>query len=106
VVVDAAFLRRGERDRFQALARSLGLPFGVLHCHCDPALMRSRIEARQARGDDASEATPEVLQSQLKGPSWPEADEQPWVLSVDTTAPLSPADIAALARRWQGQRSP
>lgn len=105
VVVDAAFLRRGERDRFQALARSLGLPFGVLHCHCDPALMRSRIETRQARGDDASEATPEVLQSQLKGPGGPEADELPWVLSVDTTEPLSPADITTLARRWWGQRS-
>lgn len=104
VVVDAAFLRRGERDRFQALARSLGLPFGVLYCHCDPALMRSRIQARQARGDDASEATPEVLQSQLKGPSGPEADEQAWVLSVDTTQALSPADISALARRWQDQR--
>lgn len=106
VVVDAAFLRRGERDRFQALARSLGLPFGVLHCHCDPALMRSRIEARQTRGDDASEATPEVLQSQLKGPGGPEADELPWVLSVDTTEPLGPADIAALARRWLEQHGP
>lgn len=104
VVVDAAFLRRGERDRFQALARSLGRPFGVLHCHCDPALMRARIQARQARGDDASEATPEVLQSQLRGPGGPEADELPWVLSVDTTEPLSPADIAALAQRWLDQR--
>jgi len=104
VVVDAAFLRRGERDRFQALARSMGLPFGVLHCHCAPALMRSRIEARQARADDASEATPEVLQSQLRGPVGPEPDEQPWVLPVDTTEPLGTADIAALARRWLDQR--
>jgi len=103
VIVDAAFLRRGERDHFQALARSLGLPFSVLHCHCSPELMRSRIEARQARGDDASEATPEVLQSQLKGPSGPEADELPWVLSVDTTEPLEATDIAALAGRWLGQ---
>lgn len=103
VIVDAAFLRRGERDRFQALARSLGLPFGVLHCHCSPELMRSRIEARQARGDDASEATPEVLQSQLKGPSGPEADELPWVLAVDTTEPLDATDIAALGRRWLDQ---
>lgn len=100
VIVDAAFLRRGERDRFQALARSLGLPFSVLHCHCSPELMRSRIEARQARGDDASEATPEVLQSQLMGPGGPEADELPWVLTVDTTEPLGATDIAALARRW------
>jgi hypothetical protein len=32
VIVDAAFLRRDQRDRFAALARHLGSPWLILHC--------------------------------------------------------------------------
>ena len=58
VVVDAAFLRRGERDRAHALARELRTPFAILACEASPEVLRARL--RDRRGD-ASEADETVL---------------------------------------------
>lgn len=63
-VVDAAFLQRAERDRFAALATACGVPFAILPCHADPAVLAQRVQARRGRGDDASEADLAVLQRQ------------------------------------------
>ena len=71
-LVDAAFLKRAERDSFRALAQRLGVPFGIIAPAATPAELARRIAARQ---DDASEATVAVLQQQL---AWAEplaADE-------------------------------
>ena len=65
VIVDAAFLRRDERAAFAALAAELGCPFRILACEAPPEVLRERIRARQARGDDASEATLAVLDQQF-----------------------------------------
>ena len=65
VIVDAAFLRRHERDAFAALAAGLGCPFHILACEAPPDELRRRIRARQARGNDASEATLAVLEQQF-----------------------------------------
>ena len=65
MVVDAAFLKRAERDAFRALAQELGVPFGILAPVAAPDVLRARIEARRARGHDASEATLEVLEQQM-----------------------------------------
>jgi predicted kinase len=65
VIVDAAFLRRDERAAFAALAAELGCPFRILACEAPPEVLRERIRARQARGDDASEATLDVLERQF-----------------------------------------
>ncbi len=64
VVVDAAFLRRDERDAFAELAHGLGVPFGILAPEAPPQVLRQRLVERQARGGDPSEATPEVLARQ------------------------------------------
>jgi aminoglycoside phosphotransferase family enzyme/predicted kinase len=61
-IVDAAFLRRDERDRFAALAQEAGCPFAVLQCEAPLDLLRSRVRARHARRDDASEADVDVLE--------------------------------------------
>ncbi len=58
VVLDAAFLRRAERDRARALAGELGVPFGILACEAPPEVLRQRL--RDRRGD-ASEADESVL---------------------------------------------
>ena len=63
-IVDAAFLQRAERDRFAALAAACGVPFAILPCHADPAVLAQRVQARSGRGDDASEADLTVLQRQ------------------------------------------
>ncbi len=65
VLVDAAFLRRHERDAFTALAAEQGCPFRILACEAPVDVLRERIAARQARGQDASEATVAVLEQQL-----------------------------------------
>ncbi len=63
VIVDAAFLRRAERDAFHALAQRHGAAFAIIAPQAAPAELARRIEARRARGD-ASEATLEVLERQ------------------------------------------
>jgi aminoglycoside phosphotransferase family enzyme len=65
VLVDAAFLRRAERQAFAELAQTEGCPFHILACEAAPEVLRQRISARQAAGGDASEATLAVLEQQF-----------------------------------------
>jgi hypothetical protein len=74
-LVDAAFLRRAERDRFRGLAASCAAPFAILHCRADMGLLRKRIAARRERGDDASEADLDVLE-RLSRVAEPLADDE------------------------------
>ncbi len=62
VLVDAAFLRRTQRDRFRALATKLNTPFSILACEAPYDELSRRLKARRG---DASEATVEVLESQM-----------------------------------------
>lgn len=97
VIVDAAFLQASQRDAFRALARSMGVPFTLLDCYADPAVLRQRVRARLARGDDASEADLRVLEAQLARGEPLRPDEHAGCLRVDTGAAL---DVAALAAHW------
>ena len=65
VLVDAAFLRQRERQAFADLATAHAAPFHLLAPEAPVAVLRERIGARQARGNDASEATLDVLEQQL-----------------------------------------
>lgn len=75
VVVDAAFLKRAERDAFRTLARDTGAAFAILAPQATPAQLRTRILARNALGHDASEATLEVLAQQMQAMEALAADE-------------------------------
>lgn len=79
VVLDAAFLRRAERDAMRALAASEGLRCRIVECHAAPATLAARIEARRAAGGDPSEATLEVLalQQRVAEPLAPDEGAQP-----------------------------
>ena len=81
VIVDAAFLKRAERDAFRALAQNAGAAFGILAPQATPAQLRERIEARNARGQDASEATLEVLAQQMQTLEPLDAAEMEFVIS-------------------------
>jgi hypothetical protein len=61
MLVDAAFLKRAERDDFRALAARLGVPFAILACTAPVEELQRRLAARSG---DASEATVEVLAQQ------------------------------------------
>ena len=100
VIVDAAFLRRAERNQFRLLAVELGVPFALLHCHASPVLLRQRVAARDASGHDASEADVAVLEGQLARHEPLADDERAAVLEVATDAPV---DITDLRARWFAQ---
>ncbi len=89
-LVDAAFLKREERDAFRDLASRLDVPFTIVHCESDLEVQRQRLTARRG---DASEAGVAILELQLERQEPLEADEQAYTLNVDTTrAPdLEPA---------------
>jgi hypothetical protein len=83
-IVDAAFLRRNQRDRFRTLAEELQVQFAIAHAEASEATLRGRIARRAATELDASEATVEVLDHQLKTQEPLSADEQAQVLVFDT----------------------
>ena len=62
VLVDAAFLKRAERDAFGALAASANVPYRILACQAPAEELRRRLAARSG---DASEADIGVLERQL-----------------------------------------
>lgn len=78
VIVDAAFLKRSERERFRSLAHDAGAAFSILAPQATPEQLRERIQARQALGVDASEATLAVLERQIKILEPVAADEPVW----------------------------
>ena len=100
-IVDAAFLKRGERMEFAALAASMSAPFTILDCRGSLPLLRRRIEARQQRGGDASEADAGVL-VRLSTEVEPLDAHEAWLaLAVDAEQPVPPID---LADRWLSAR--
>ncbi len=83
-IVDATFLKRQQRQLFHDLAQELGVPFVILHFHADAALLQQWITERQATGKDASEATIEVLEHQLKTEQPLTEDEANQIISIDS----------------------
>lgn len=73
VVLDAAFLRRAERQAARDLAGELGVPCAILACEAPAEVLRQRLLARKG---DASEADVGVL-DKLHGAAEPlDADER------------------------------
>lgn len=66
VFVDAAFLQKKHRKKFQVLAEEFRIPFKILQFDADKSLLQKRIEKRRQEKQDASDATLEVLEMQLK----------------------------------------
>lgn len=85
VIVDAAFLRRAERDRFRDLARAAGCGFRIVTCVAPEAELRRRLVARAQARSDPSDAGPEVLASQAAEEEPVGADERGFERVVDTS---------------------
>jgi predicted kinase len=83
VIVDAAFLKRSERDAFHALALRLDVPFAILPCTAPRDELHRRLDARR---DDPSEATVEVVEKQLEWIEALAADEEALVLAAAPSA--------------------
>jgi predicted kinase len=92
VIVDAAFLKHGERDAFARLAAQEGTRFMILSCDADPATLAARIEARRAVAADPSDATVDVLRYQLETMQPLDRSEEPHLVRIDTRDPDVLAD--------------
>lgn len=66
VVVDAANLQQTQRARFCTMIENAGVPGVLLSCQAAPETIRQWITKRSEAGQDASEATLEVFENQLK----------------------------------------
>ncbi|WP_119156669.1 AAA family ATPase [Caldimonas tepidiphila] len=95
VVIDAAFLRRGERDAMRALAAGLGARFALVECRASHEVLRTRLRERSAAGEDPSDAGESVLDLQLRVHEPLGEDERAHAWTIDTDIPR--AELAALA---------
>jgi predicted kinase len=81
-ILDATFLRRATRLEALGKARALGAPFAILDVRCPEAVVRERIERRQAEGTDPSEADWAVYREHVKEAE-PFREEAPHVVTCD-----------------------
>lgn len=63
VIVDAAFLKREEREQFRELAHELGVPFTIASMQVSNTTLSARIAQRREDARDASEADIAVLET-------------------------------------------
>lgn len=90
VVVDATFIERELRGRFESLADGLGIPWSIVECTASEQTVRRRLAARSG---DASEAGYAQYLDQSKRVDAFDADEQARVLTVDTELPQAVASL-------------
>lgn len=87
VLIDATFLSRIQRQPFQELAEKLGVRNYLLSFQADRATLQNRITVRQQAGRDPSDATLEVLESQLSRIEPIQAEEGWTVIHIDAQSP-------------------
>ncbi len=96
VILDAAFLRRAQREAVYALAQQLDVPCYLLAAQAPAEVLRRRIAARHG---DVSEADRAVLEKQLRSAEVVDEGEVPEhigrVVTLDTTRPLDMADLVS-----------
>lgn len=83
-LIDAACLKQWQRRLFRDLATELGVPFGILYCRADAALLHRRVLGREAAGNDASEAGLAVLEHQQQALEPLDERDRLHALQVDT----------------------
>lgn len=86
-IADATFLKEAQRAPFAALAEELDCPFQVLDITANEDELRRRISARAQAGNDASEASLDVLEQQLAQREAPTGDHA-LALRSDERLPL------------------
>jgi len=82
-IVDAAFLRRDERERLRAVAAAHGARFTLIECHAPDEVLRERVRRRLRTDNDASDADLSVLAMQLQRREPAGDDERPCRLDTN-----------------------
>ncbi|MGE5616103.1 MAG: AAA family ATPase [Bacillota bacterium] len=103
-IVDATFLARARRRRFEAIASAAHAPFAIVDCVAPRKALERRIATRMAIVNDASEAGLAVLEHQLETQEPLEDDE--WMASIacDTTLEDCEDCVAAALERRLGRQ--
>ncbi len=96
VILDATFLAARRRRLLLEAAGLEKFPVVVAYCDAPLDVLRARVAARAAKGDDASEAGLPVLEAQRQRFEEPQRPEP--VLRVDTGGDLDIASVAARLR--------
>ncbi len=93
VMLDATFLRREQREAARALAARYRCRFTILALHAPLPLLRERIRIRIAAGADASDARPDILESQIAKREPLDPEERSRCVVLDTEQGLSTAGL-------------
>ncbi|WP_372592582.1 AAA family ATPase [Guyparkeria sp.] len=90
MAMDATFLERARRQRFEALADEIGVPYTILFIECDNEQLLDYLRERQAQGSDISEADEQVLEQQLQKLEPLTPDEAQHCVRLKCDAPFGP----------------
>ncbi len=85
VILDATFQLRRGRDEARAIAAQASVPLLLVECVCSPEETQRRLQERQARADNPSDADWDVYLRQKQAYE-PFAAGEPSYLNLDTTA--------------------
>lgn len=96
VIIDAANLKLQQRQLFIELAKSMRIRFFILAYQAEQAILEQRVEQRVQRGDDASDATVEILQHQLESFEILSEREKSFTIDIDTSQDV---DIDAIIKQ-------
>jgi uncharacterized protein len=96
-IVDAASVKRWQRDMFRDLGLELGIPFVIVSVTASDATLRARVATRAAAGKDASDADTDVLDHQQRTQDPFAVDEQPSIVTIKSDTPRDSQNAVA----WQ-----
>ena len=98
-IVDASFLEVTDREVFYDLARQLNAPVTIVSCYADGRTLEERVLVRSQTGEDASDATLDVMMRQLQHLQPLAASEPARVVNVDSRDCSIDAVVASIRSR-------
>ena len=102
VIVDATFLRKKHRTKFQNIANDLDLPFIILDFQSQINTLRQRIIKRDNYGNNASDADLSVLDYQIATQEPLNNEEKKSVISINTEFDI---DLPLLVKQVEKYKS-
>jgi aminoglycoside phosphotransferase family enzyme/predicted kinase len=106
VIVDAAFLRREEREQFRRLAHERKIPFVIASMKTSVGTMRERIMQREIKSNDASEAGLSVLELLRNEQEKLSPGEQACAIEFDNEKDARTGDIQAWEQLYHRLAAP
>jgi len=89
--LDATYLQRHTRDAVHEVAREVDAPFVILDVTCDPDVVRERLLARAAQGDDASDADQEIYEEMMRSAEPIDEEEAAYTTVFESGRPAEEA---------------